>query len=143
MYQILFRTHSGLRYLVLLMLVVVIVKSLMGLIGKKPFEKTDNLLSLVLLISTHIQFLVGLILYFLSPAVKLGEGAMSDSYRYWTVEHVTMMLLAVVLITVGRSTSKKLTEPAAKHKRLFLLNAIALLIIIAAILMSGRKLFGS
>lgn len=141
-YNFLLKTHSGLRYLVLLMLVVVIVKSLAGLLGKKPFGKSDNLLSLVLLIVTHIQFLAGLILYFVSPAVKLGTGAMSNSYRYWTVEHVTLMLLAVVLITVGRSTSKKLPDAVSKHKRLFLLNTIALLIIIGAILMSGRKLFG-
>jgi hypothetical protein len=142
MYSFLLKSHSGLRYLVLLMLVVVIVKSLMGIVGKKPFEKTDNLLSLVLLIFTHLQFLAGLILYFVSPAVKLGEGAMTDSYRYWTIEHSTMMLIAVALITVARSTSKKLPEPGAKHMRLFLLNTIALLIIIATILLSGRKLFG-
>jgi hypothetical protein len=53
-----------------------------------------------------------------------------------------MMLIAVGLITIARSTSKKLPDPGAKHLRLFLLNTIALLIIVAAILMSGRKLFG-
>ena len=53
--------------------------------------------------------------------------------RYWLVEHIGMMLVAVVLITIGRSTSKRLSEHTAKHKRLFILNVIALLVIIIAI----------
>jgi hypothetical protein len=60
MQSILISAHSGMRYLVLLMLVAVIVNSLIGFTSKKPFGKTDNLLSLLLLIFTHIQLLVGL-----------------------------------------------------------------------------------
>jgi hypothetical protein len=139
MYTGLLHTHSSLRYLVLIMLLVVIVKSLLGMLGRKPFEKIDNTLSLILLIVTHIQFLTGLILYFVSPAVQFGPGAMTD-YRYWTVEHIFGMTIAVVLITVARSTSKRMTDANAKHKRLFILNAIALLIIVTIVYMSGRGL---
>jgi hypothetical protein len=110
LYKILLMTHSGTRYLVLLFLVVVIVKSLLGFAGKKPFGKADNLLSLFLLIFTHIQALSGLILYFVSPWVKFDSTTMSDRLtRYWTVEHIFAMLIAVVLITVARSTSNKIT----------------------------------
>ena len=143
LYKILFETHSGTRYLVLLLLLAVIVKSLMGLMGKKPFGKADNLLSLLLLIFTHIQALAGLILYFVSPWVKFGSTTMSDKLtRYWTVEHIFAMLIAVVLITVARSTSKKMSDPVAKHKRLFIFNVIALAIIVATILLGDRKVFG-
>jgi peptidoglycan/LPS O-acetylase OafA/YrhL len=144
MYTGLFYTHSGIRYLVLLLLLVVIVRSLIGFTGKKPFEKLDDKLSLFLLIFTHIQFLAGLILYFVSPFVQFNAQTMSDKVtRYWTVEHIFGMLIAVVLITVARSTSKRMTDPVAKHKRLFIFNAIALLIIIVIVLHGGVPLFGS
>ena len=142
MYEFLLKTHSGLRYLVLLMLLVVIVNSLIGLTSKKTFGKTDNLLSLVLLITTHIQFLAGLVLYFVSPRVVFNDQTMQGDFRYWTIEHSTIMIIAVALITIARSTSKKLSDPVAKHRRLFLLNTVALAIILVAIVMSGRKLFG-
>jgi hypothetical protein len=143
LYKILLMTHSGTRYLVLLFLLIVIVKSLAGLVGKKPFGKADNLLSLFLLIFTHIQALSGLILYFVSPWVKFDSTTMSDKLtRYWTVEHIFAMLIAVVLITVARSTSKKMADPVAKHKRLLIFNTIALIIVVVTILLSGRNLIG-
>lgn len=139
MYTGLLHTHSSLRYVVLIMLLIVIVKSFLGVVNKKPFVKVDNTLSLVLLIATHIQFVVGLILYFVSDAVQFGPGAMTD-YRYWTVEHIFAMTIAVVLITVARATSKRMTNDTAKHKRLFVLNTVALVIIVVTIYLSGRGL---
>ncbi|MFD1000440.1 cytochrome B [Ohtaekwangia kribbensis] len=144
MYTGLLHTHSSIRYLVLLLLIAVIIKSLIGLMNKKPFEKADNMLSLFLLIFTHIQFLAGLALYFVSPFVQFGGQTMSDKMtRYWTVEHITGMLIAVVLITIARSTSKRMSDPVAKHKRLFIFNTIALVIIIAVVLQGGLKIIGS
>jgi len=63
--------------------------------------------------------------------------------RYWTVEHIFGMLIAVVLITVARSTSKRMADPVAKHKRLFIFNTIALVIVLAVLLVKGVPLFGS
>jgi hypothetical protein len=144
MYTGLLHTHSSIRYLVLLLLIAVIIKSLIGLMNKKPFEKADNMLSLFLLIFTHIQFLAGLALYFVSPFVQFGGQTMSDKMtRYWTVEHITGMLIAVVIITIARSTSKRMSDPVAKHKRLFIFNTIALVIIIAVVLQGGLKIIGS
>ncbi len=137
----LIHAHSLLRYFVLILLILVVVKSLLGWISQKPFTKTDNQLSLWLLIFTHTQFLIGLALYLMSDVVKFGAETMSNSqYRYWTVEHSVMMILAIVLITVARITHKKLPADPAKHKRLFILNTIALIIIVVAILASGRGL---
>jgi hypothetical protein len=139
MYPGLLHSHSYLRYAVLLLLVVVIVASLAGWLGKKPYTGTNNKLSLSLLIATHLQFLLGLLLYFVSPFVQFNGSTMKDAAsRYWAVEHVSMMIIAVVLITVARSTAKKMTSDESKHKRLFIFNSIALIIILAAITMSGR-----
>jgi uncharacterized membrane protein len=143
MYTGLLHTHSLLRYFILIALVVVILKALLGLINKQPYGKWDNKLGLYLFIFTHMQLLAGLILYFVSPFVKFGSETMSDkTTRYWTVEHVFAMLIAVVLITLARSTSKRMKDDTLKHKRMLIFNTIALVVIIATIMMSGRKLIG-
>lgn len=143
MYTGLLHTHSLLRYFILIALVVVILKALLGLINKQPYGKWDNKLGLYLFIFTHMQLLIGLILYFVSPFVKFGSETMSDkTTRYWTVEHVFAMLIAVVLITLARSTSKRMTNDESKHKRMLIFNTIALIVVIATITLSGRKLIG-
>jgi hypothetical protein len=58
--------------------------------------------------------------------------------RFWTVEHLTAMLIVIVLITVARSTSKKMPTDQARHKRLAIFNLIALIIIVGTLAMSGR-----
>jgi uncharacterized membrane protein len=141
MYPGLLLTHSYLRYVVLLLLLVVVLKSLTAWLNNKPFTNGDDKFSLTLLIATHTQLLVGLFLYFVSPFVQFSGETMKDKgFRYWTVEHFFMMALAIVLITIARISHKKLSTAAAKHKRLFILNAIALLIIVVAIVSSGRGL---
>jgi len=143
MYNGLLHAHSGLRYLVLLGLLVIIVTSLMGWMNRKPYTATDNKLSLIVFIVTHTQLLVGLILYFVSPFVRFGETTMSDkTTRYWSVEHIFGMLVAIVLITLARSTSKRMSDDNARHKRMFIFNFVALIVIVAIILISDRKLIG-
>ena len=142
MYPSLLLLHSALRYLVLLFLLIVIIRSYMGWQKKDAYSSGDNKLSLFLFIFTHTQLLAGLLLYFVSPMVVFSGTSMKDSMlRYWLVEHNTMMLIAIVLITMARITAKKLADPVAKHKRLFIFNVIALFIIVAAIAMSGRGFF--
>ena len=141
MYTGLLHTHSLPRYFILIALVVVIVKAVIGLMQKQPYGKWDNKLSLYLFIFTHMQLLAGLILYFVSPFVKFGSTTMSDKVtRYWTVEHIFAMLIAVVLITLARTTSKRMSNDAAKHKRMAIFNFVALVVIVAMIWLSGRPL---
>jgi hypothetical protein len=143
MYNGLLHAHSGLRYLVLLGLLVIIVTSLIGWLHRKPYTATDNKLSLIVFIATHTQLLLGLVLYFVSPFVKFGETTMSDkTTRYWSVEHIFGMLVAIVLITLARSTSKRMSDANARHKRMFIFNFVALVVIVAIILISDRKLIG-
>lgn len=139
MYQALLVTHSYLRYVVLILLIIVIIASLIGLINKKAYTNTDDKLSLFLLISTHLQLVVGLILYFVSPLVVFSAASMKDStMRYWLVEHGVGMLIAIALITAARVTSKKMTDSLAKHRRMLLFNLIAFVIIVLMISVSGR-----
>ena len=141
MYQGLLHLHSFTRYIVLIFLLVVIVQAWLGVTGNRPFGKANNKMSLFLLIFTHVQMLVGLVLYFVSPFVRFGDTTMSDkTTRYWTVEHIFGMLVAVVLITVARASSNKLAKDTAKHKRLLTLNSVALIIIVLTVLLGDRSL---
>jgi hypothetical protein len=96
-------------------------------------------MGLFLFIATHTQLLVAIILFFVSPFVQFTGAAMKEpSTRYWLTEHSISMLIAIVLITLARTTSKKMTAAAAKHKRMFIFNTIALAIILFTIWRSGR-----
>ena len=141
MHTTLLHLHSSLRYLVLLALIVVVIKSLWGWLGKKPYSNLDNRVSLYLFIFTHMQLLVGMVLYFVSDLVQFNASTMKNKdLRYWAVEHLTIMLIAIVLITMARITSRKLSGDEARHKRMFIFNAIALVLIITGIIMSGREM---
>lgn len=136
MYPLLVQLHSYLRYFVLFFLLLVIIRSFYFWQKKLVFNNQTNKLSLYLLIVTHLQLVLGLILYFISPNVQLTHmaSAMKDPIiRYWTVEHITLMIIAVVLITIARLSMKKIKADTAKHKRLFFLNIIALVFILVAI----------
>jgi hypothetical protein len=141
----LLHTHSLLRYFILIALIVVIVNSLIGMMNKKPFGKWDDKFSLYLLIFTHMQFVVGIILYFMNFSqnrlVQFNASTMKEpGLRYWSVEHLLGMLVAIVLITVARATSKRFPDDVAKHKRLFIFNLVALAVIVVTISIGDRGL---
>ncbi len=142
MTDLLVLTHSVLRYFVLVFLLILLFRSFQGWQKKSAFTAMDDKVSLWLFILTHTQLLLGLILYFVSPLVIFEGASMSNKVaRYWLVEHSSMMLIAIVLITMARITAKKMTEAVAKHKRLFIFNLLALIVILVAIAQSGRGFF--
>jgi hypothetical protein len=131
--------HSVLRYFILILLLIVIVQSLVGWLNRKPYGVMENRTGLFLFITTHTQLLVGIILFFVSPVVMFSSEAMKNPMtRYWLVEHNTAMLIAIALITMARTTSKKMSDPNAKHKRMFIFNTLALIIILLTIWLSKR-----
>ena len=139
MYTGFLHLHDTLRWLVLLSLVVTLVKYFTGWLGDQPWKKTDNLLGVVFTSLMDLQLLTGLVLYFfLSPVTKLAlsdfGAAMKDSaLRFYAVEHILMMVVAVVLVHVGRAKSKKAKTDHAKFKLASIFFLIALLVILAAI----------
>ena len=136
MYEILKSAHSGWRYLVFVLLIVAVVQALAGWFGKKTYTEGNRKLNVFTLISAHIQLILGAILYFLSPLTK---GAMGEPlFRYWKVEHISMMIIAIVLITIGNAKSKKVADTVAKHKTIAIFFGVALVIIIAAIVLMTK-----
>jgi hypothetical protein len=143
MHSLLLATHSVIRYFLLILLLILIVRSLLGWLNKSNYEKMDDKVSLGVFILTHTQLLLGIILFFVSPIVIFSGASMKDSVaRYWLVEHNTGMIIAIVLISIARISSKKITDAVAKHKRMFIFNSIALVIILVMIMQSQRGFFG-
>ncbi len=145
MYSFLLGLHSGLRYLVLLLLALALVLSITALFGKKDYTESNRKINLFAMIATHTQFLAGLILYFVSPLVQYGnmaEAMKNTLSRYWTVEHAVLMLFAIALITVGHARSKRAAQAINKHRAIALYYGLAVLVIVVAIYQSGRPLLG-
>jgi hypothetical protein len=118
--------------------VVNIIRHLLAM--QKPFEPIDKKLGLSLMIAAHIMLLLGLYQYFfgdfgLALVTKNGFAAvMKDpALRFWAVEHITSMIISIVLITIARGVFRKPITSVAKHKRALILYLFALVIILAAV----------
>lgn len=141
--------HSWTRWLVLLLALIVIFKAVSGWIGKKPFEKQDNILGASFVGSMHLQLLLGLLLYFVLSPMGLnaistsGMGAVMKNaeMRYWAVEHFSVMILAVILAQVGRSLAKKASTDLQKHKKSAIFYSVALVLVLSRIPWDSLRLF--
>lgn len=128
--QALISAHSGLRWIALLLLLLAIVNAFTA----KSYEKKHRLVNLFTMITFHTQLLLGLVLYFTSEKVQFVTGWMKEPlYRFFGMEHLAGMFLAIVAITIGHSKSKKGADAAAKFKAIKLWYVIALLLVLAFI----------
>lgn len=131
------KLHSFLRWALLLLMIVSIVKAAMSTSGKNPYTPSDRKRTLFTMIAAHLQLVIGVILYLTSTVVQAGRSnmaaAMKDGVlRFWTVEHLTMMIIAIVFITIGNIRSKKMDTDAGKYKQILIWFGFALVVIIAA-----------
>jgi len=139
MYTGLLHTHNMFRWLVLLTLVLAVLFALIGWLKKLDWNKKDNVTGLLLTIFMDIQFLIGIVLYaFVSPITKaafndFGAAMKNADLRFYAVEHILMMVIALVLVHIGRSKTKKAVAPWKKHRAAAIFYGIALILILAAI----------
>jgi NADH:ubiquinone oxidoreductase subunit 2 (subunit N) len=134
MYEFIQKFHSGWAYLALVLLLVAVLNSALGFFGKKEFTAKDRKIALFGLIAAHIQLLVGLILYFVSPLGHVLLGEMKDAaVRLTSLEHPLINIIALVLITIGWSKHKKQTESNAKFKSILVFFGIGLILILSRI----------
>ena len=147
MYTGLTHFHSTFRYIILLLFLMSIVLAIAGLVGNKKFTGTHLKLAKFTVMSLHIQFLTGLILYFFySNKVFFSDMAvtMGDPLRrFFTVEHIFGMLIAIVIATIGNKKIKTAKEDSKKFKRMLIYFIISLIIIFASIPWPFLKNFGS
>jgi hypothetical protein len=143
-YLIIKELHSGFRYIVFILVLVAIIQSLLGWFGQKPYTSLNRKINLFALISAHTQLLIGIVLFFISPLVAFNSDTMkNDVTRYFTVEHWVGMIIAIVLITIGHSKSKKIILPESKHRIVAIYYIIAFLIIVATIMAGHLPVLGS
>ena len=130
MYEILKHTHSGLRWVALILILLAIYNS----VTAKEFGKRQKLINLFSMVSLHTQLILGLVLYFISPRVRFYQGWMKDAEdRFYGMEHLAGMVIAIALITFGYVKSKKGTTPAEIYKPIKLFYIIGLILILASI----------
>ena len=138
---ILVHAHSGLRWLALVLIVMTIIRAGSRMSSKENFEFQTKGIALFAMIAMHIQAAIGLVLYVISPTVQFGASTMKDStLRFFAVEHLAMMLIALILFTVGYSKSKKKTENTSKYKTIFWFYLIGFIILLAGIPWPFREL---
>jgi hypothetical protein len=139
MYPFFLTLHSLLRWVVLLAGIVAVVMALRGWLGQRPWRPLENRVSLIYMISMDVQVLLGFLLYFvLSPitteAFAEFGAAMGDvELRFWLLEHLFWMVLALVLIHVGRILIRRAPADLERHKRAAIFFGPALLAILLAI----------
>lgn len=133
--NIVFHAHSGLRWLVLAGVVVILLKSIVGLISNGSYGKFDKILGSATVGLMDMQLLLGLVLYFgYSPYTKNLTFNMGNAEeRFWSVEHLLLMLLAIVAAHVGKVISKKSQDASVQFKYQTIFFGISLLLMIAGI----------
>lgn len=133
-YTFLQKFHSGWAYVALLVLVIAVVNAVIGMSSKKEFTPKDRKIALFGLIGIHIQLLIGIVLYFVSPLGLASLGQMSDKVlRLTSLEHPLINIIAVVLITIGWSKHKKLTTSESKFKTFSVFYGLGLVFILSKI----------
>ena len=136
MYNILLHVHSVGRWIILILLLIAIFNSMVA--GGRPFIRSDNRTGLLLTIFADLQILVGLAIWYFGPkgfklieaAGGMGEAMKDPTTRFFAIEHIAGMLIAVILIHIGKAQAKRPIGDRAKHRNTLIFYFIALLIIL-------------
>lgn len=151
MYNATLLVHSYLRWVVLALALLALLRAIAGWQGRGLFTPADDRAGRFFTVAFDLQFMVGLLLYAgLSPITRAAMqdfgGAMRDSVlRFWAVEHIFGMVVALTLAHVGRSKTRRLSNATARHKAAAIYFGLALLIMLITIpwpgMPAGRALF--
>jgi hypothetical protein len=139
MYEVNLYIHSWLRWLLLILCLTVVVRSAYGWIKKGEYLKGDNIISSMLTGLFHLQLILGLLLYFvLSPITEaaladFGNAMKDPVLRFWGIEHILVMILAITAAQMGRTKSKKAVKSADKFRIQTIYFLIALILVLSRI----------
>lgn len=135
MYTGLLHLHSLLRWIFLMLLVFTVAWYFISMIQKSEYNKMAKNLGLFTMILAHLQLVIGLVLYFVSPTVQVAladmAAAMKDAnLRFWAIEHILTMILGIIFVTLGYSLSKRAKTAASKYKSGFIFFGLGLFLIL-------------
>ncbi len=136
MYPVILAIHNIVRWVVLILGVIVVIRGLVGWFGKREWSTMDRKLGVYFTSSIDVQLLVGLILYvFLSPITTsafrdFGAVMSNDGLRFFAIEHAVIMLLAVVFAHLGGVYSKRASASKDKYKMAAIWYGLALIAVL-------------
>lgn len=138
MYNTVLTLHSLVRWLVLISLLIAIYRAFYGWFSQKTFSKFDGTVRLITATTAHIQFGLGLCLYFISPIIdyflhNYKSAVKVDGIRFFGMEHSLMMLIAIILISIGSVKAKNKSNDKEKFKAMAIWFSLGLLIILISI----------
>lgn len=123
--------HSLLRYGVLLTVAAAGLLHLRGWLAQRPLLNGERNIAVWAVILCHAQLVIGLILYLMNWSTYTNMGGATG--RFWKMEHIGAMVIAIALVTIGRATSKRAKDERLKQKRIAIFYLIALVLILWAI----------
>ncbi len=134
-YSPLLHAHSGLRWIALLFLLLTVAISLKNWLSKsQEWNKPATTIYKLNTIFIHIQFLLGIVLLFISPKMNFsGDWKANEVIRFFTFQHIPSMIIAVILITVAGAVAKRRAKIPSRHMIIAILNLLALILILTNI----------
>ncbi len=139
MYTVVLWLHSWVRWVVLVVGVILVVRAWWRWLGRKDWEKIDETLRRVFSGVVDLQLLLGLLLFLgLSPATtalleKGGQALADPGVRFWTMEHVVPMIVAVILVHVGQMLITRTSDAEARYRWAAIVFGVVMLLILASI----------
>lgn len=131
--------HSWLRWLILIAAIWTIIQAISGMATRRPYGSADSKSSLFFSIFMDLQFLIGIILYFVNGWARnwtgghIKEMMSNPAQRFFTLEHIVMMIIALILVHIGRSVVKKTSVDRKKHSKSLVYFGIAFILILLAV----------
>ncbi len=130
--------HNITRWVLIILALIVIVRGLTGWLRGRRFNKDDNRYGMLYTVFFDVQLLLGMVLYFTKGwagvlAADFGAAMRSSGTRFFAIEHLLLMLIALVVAHVARSLSRKASSDLLKHRRAaigFLVSFVLMLIAI-------------
>ena len=122
MYKLLLNTHIWTSVLFLIVSLVLCMMVVRGFIKHKPYTRTLVYLENAFIILLYLGLVLGFILYFfMEPANKYEIHSMAQvnhilSLRFWSVEHFSVMLFALILAQIGKVFTSKSINDHAKFR---------------------------
>ena len=142
---------SLLRWVVLAAGLVAFGRAVAGMRRPRAWTAGDDRAGQLFVGMLDLQLLIGIALYLVfSPITRaafqdFGAAMGSPILRFWAVEHLLGMVIAVVLAHVGRVRVRKTTDPVRRHKLAAIFFGLALAAMLATIpwpgMPAGRPLF--
>lgn len=144
MYNAILHSHSGLRWVALVLILLAIINAARSQ-ASGEYLKKDKMLNLFAMVMLHIQLILGFVLFYLNEKSKVSysEGWMGVGlFRFFGLEHMVGMLLAVTIITFGRKKAEKLKGTRDKHRKIMVSYTIGLILILLSIPWPFREALG-